>query len=63
MATQDQKIEALADFLEYRAGASVSGHTSHDGIDCEGHGEAFDSAAATLLELIESNYGYDETAE
>jgi len=58
MATRKQKIEELAGFLELNAHAQVSDHSSHDGLGCQGHSEAFEGLAAELLELIEDNYGY-----
>lgn len=61
MVTRDQKLEAIAGFLEYSASAQIDGHSSHDGVSCKGHSEAFEAKAAELLELIGDNFGYEPT--
>lgn len=59
MATREQKLQALKDFLEV-AFASIDGHSMHDGPGCKGHDECFNAKAEELLVLIEEeNYGYD----
>lgn len=57
MATPEQKIQAIGDFLESH-GAQPRGHSLHDGIGCPDHREAFNELAAELLELEADNYGY-----
>lgn len=60
MATREQKLQSLMDFLEVSAFASIDGHSMHDGPGCKGHEEAFTAKAQELLSLIEEeNYGYD----
>lgn len=60
---RSHQIQALSDFLEFRANAKIGGHTSHDGPGCNGHQEAFHELAEDLLELIEDDFGYGETPE
>lgn len=57
MATREQKIQAISDFLESN-GAQPRGHSLHDGIGCPAHREAFEELAVEFLELEADNYGF-----
>lgn len=57
--TKEQKIAALSEFIEIRAGGRVDGHSAHCGSSCKGHDPAFENLATELLALIEDeNYGH-----